>query len=162
MLYDGGGRRLVLGLKHADRLDLAPALAEWMVPRAIPLLSDDTLIAPVPVHWRRLFKRRYNQAAVLANALAGMVDRSVCPDLLARVRQTESQDGKGVDARYANVADAFAVTKRHRGKLAGRDVLLVDDVMTSGATLEACTQACLDAGAEQVCVIALARVTRHG
>lgn len=162
MQYEDGGRRLVLGLKHADRLDLAPALAGWMAPRAAGLLTEDTLIAPVPAHWRRLFARRYNPAAVLANALARAVERPVCPDLLTRTRRTETQDAKGAEARYANVDGAFSVTPRHRAGLAGRDVLLVDDVMTSGATLDACAQTCLAVGARQVCVIALARVARHG
>lgn len=162
MLYRGGGRRLVLGLKHADRLDLAPAMAGWMAARAGPLVQDDTLIAPVPAHWWRFFRRRYNQAAVLAQALAARMDRPVFPDLLVRRRATKAQDGMGPDARYANLADAITVTPRHADALACQRVLLVDDVMTSGATLDACARACLAAGAAEISVMVLARVTRDG
>lgn len=162
MLYEGGARRLVLGLKHGDRLDLAPALANWMAQRAGPLITPNTLIAPVPSHWWRLLRRRYNQAAALGNAVAKRLDLPVCPDLLTRKRHTETQDGKSPDARFANVENAFVVTPRHKAALAGRDVLLIDDVMTSGATLDACARVCLEAGAEQVSVMALARVKRDG
>ncbi len=162
MLYRGGGRRLVLGLKHADRLDLVPAMAGWMAARAAPLVRADTLVAPVPSHWWRLFRRRYNQAAVLALAFAARVDRPVCPDLMVRRRATRVQDGMGPDDRFANLADAITVAPRHAPGLAGRHVLLVDDVMTSGATLDACARACVAAGAAEISVMVLARVTRDG
>ena len=160
MLYDGGARRLVLALKHGDRLDMVPALAGWMAVQAVPLLRETTLVAPVPAHWRRLFKRRYNQAAVLANALAARVDRPVCPDLLIRLRPTAPQDHKSVEARFADLAGAFAVAPRRASRLNGADLLLVDDVMTSGATLDGCARAALAAGAANVRVIVLARVAR--
>jgi predicted amidophosphoribosyltransferase len=162
MLYRGGGRRLVLGLKHADRLDLAPAMAGWMAARAGPLIAPDTLVAPVPAHWWRFFRRRYNQAAVLAQALGARTCRPAVPDLLLRRRATKVQDGMGPDARYANLADAITVNPRHCGVIAGRPVMLVDDVMTSGATLDACARACLAAGAAEISVMVLARVTRDG
>lgn len=160
MLYDGGARRLVLGLKHGDRLDLVPSLAKWMAVRCAPLVGADTVVAPVPVHWRRLLSRRYNQASVLSNALAKRMGLSCRPDLLQRFRSTQVQDGMGVEARFANLADSVRVPERHRTGLAGRQVLLVDDVMTSGATLDVCTRACLQAGADQVNVMTLARVVR--
>lgn len=162
MLYRDGGRRLVLGLKHADRLDLAPSMAGWMAARAGPLVHADTLVAPVPAHWWRLFRRRYNQAAVLSLGFAARIDRPVCPDLLVRHRATRVQDGMDPDARYANLADAITVMPRHRALVTGRRVLLVDDVMTSGATLDACARACLAAGAAEISVMVLARVTRDG
>lgn len=160
MLYDGGARRLVLGLKHGDRLDLVPSLARWMAARAAPLITPETLVVPVPVHWRRLLARRYNQAAVLARALARELAVPDCPDLLTRTRRTQPHEGMGPEARFANVADAFRVTARHRSRLAGRRVLLIDDVMTSGATLSECAAACLAAGATQVEVVVLARAVR--
>jgi ComF family protein len=162
MLYRDGARRLLLALKHGDRLDLAPTLAGWMASRAGPLLTERTLVVPVPAHWWRLFRRRYNQAAVLATGLARRLDQPVCPDLLMRRRRTDTQDGKSPDARFANVDGAFAVAPRHRALLQGRDILLIDDVMTSGATLDACARTCLSGGARQVSVMALARVTRDG
>ncbi len=160
MLYGGGARRLVLGLKHGDRLDLAPALAGWMAARAGPLLGEGALIVPVPVHWRRLLARRYNQAAVLGNALGRMTGRPVCPDLLQRVRATPPQDGMSVAERIDNLSGAIRLAPRHVGLPAGRTVLLVDDVMTSGATLDACARVLLAAGAEKVRVLVLARVVR--
>jgi len=160
MLYAAGARRLVLGLKHGDRLELAPAMARWMAMRADPVVSADTLIVPVPVHWRRLVARRYNQAAVLANALARELGRPCLPDLLRRDRATPSQDGRSVEDRYRNVAGAIRVAPRHAASVAGRSVLILDDVMTSGATFDACVRCCLAAGARRVCVIALARVTK--
>lgn len=162
MLYRDMARKLVLGLKHGDRLDLVPAMAGWMARSARPLLTDHTLVAPVPAHWTRMFRRRYNQAAVLGNALARNVGRPVCPDLLTRLRRTETQDGKSPEARTANLSGAIGVSPRHADRIAGRDVLIVDDVMTTGATFAACAQACLDAGAREVRVIALARVARDG
>lgn len=160
MLYADGARRLILGLKHGDRVDLAPALAGWMAARAEPLLEPDTLIVPVPLHWRRLFARRYNQAGLLANHLGREVDREVCPDLLERTRKTAPQDGMGVDARFENLSGAIRVAPRHLKRIQDRPILLVDDVMTSGATLATCTEACHAAGSGQVCVIVLARVCR--
>ncbi|OSP54670.1 ComF family protein [Pseudoruegeria sp. SK021] len=160
MVYDGGTRRLVLALKHGDRLDLVPAVSGWMAARAGPLLDADTLVVPVPVHWRRLLRRRYNQAAVLALALAKRLGLPCVPDLLRRARATPVQDGMGVEARYANLDGAIKVTDRYGRLLNGRSVLLVDDVMTSGATLSVCAEVCVRAGAAQVNVLTLARVVR--
>lgn len=160
MLYDGGARRLALALKHGDRLDMVPALAGWLAVQARPLLRGNTLLVPVPAHWRRLFRRRYNQAAVLANALGALVDRRVCPDLLIRRRPTTPQEDKSVEARFQDLEGAFAVNPRRAGLLAGTDLLVVDDVMTSGATLDGCTRAALAGGAATVRVLVLARVSR--
>lgn len=161
MLYEGGARRLVLALKHGDRAELAPALAGWMASRAGPLIAEDTVIAPVPLHWRRLFTRRYNQSALLAAHVARRIGRPVCPDLLRRLRRTPPQDGMGVEARFENIAGAISVAPRHAERIEGHPVLLIDDVMTSGATLAACSEACLAAEASRVCVLVLARVARN-
>ena len=160
MLYGGGARRLVLALKHGDRLDLAPALAGWMAARAGPMLGEGVLVVPVPVHWRRLVSRRYNQAAVLANALGRAAGVEVCPDLLQRIRPTPPQDGMTVAQRIDNVAGAIRLNPRQAARAPGRTVLLVDDVMTSGATLAACARVLLAAGASEVRVLVLARVVR--
>lgn len=160
MLYSGTGRKLVLAMKHADRTDLARPAADWLMRAAGPILQPDMLVAPVPLHWWRLFRRRYNQAALLSAGLARRAALDHCPDLLARARHTGSQDGRGRDGRFANVQGVFRVPQRHRARIAGRHVLLVDDVMTSGATLAACAEAALSAGARAVSVCVMARVAK--
>ncbi len=160
MLYHDNGRKLVLALKHGDRMDLARPAAGWMHRVAAPLIAADTLVAPVPLHWLRLLKRRYNQAALLSGALARLADVAHCPDLLTRRRNTRSQEGRDREGRFANMAQAIAVNPARSWQVQDRPVLLVDDVMTSGATLAACTQACYDAGASKVSVVVLARVAK--
>ena len=160
MLYRDNGRRLVLAFKHGDRGDLAPALAAWMHRAGAPLLTEEMLVAPVPLHWWRLARRRYNQAALLSGRIAQLAGMPHCPDLLRRLRATPTQDGRNREARFANLDGALAVAPRRRALAQGRAVLLVDDVFTSGATLAAAAEACLAAGAARVRVLALARVAR--
>lgn len=160
ILYSDTGRKLVLALKHGDRQEIARPAGLWLAQAAQALLTQNTLIAPVPLHWVRMIKRRYNQSALLAKTLAARVERPMCPDLLQRYRRTPSLDGLGREARFRTLDNAIRVHPRRRHRLMGRPVLLVDDVMTSGATLAACTQACLDAGSGPVCVVTLARVTK--
>jgi ComF family protein len=158
VLYRGAGRRIVLALKHGDRLDMVRPLAGWMARAGRELLQETDLIVPVPLHWRRLLMRRYNQSAELARGLARASGRPVVVDLLTRRRATTPQEGMGRDARAANQADAFAVTPRRAAQLQGRAVLMIDDVLTSGATLSACAECLRAAGACRVDVLALARV----
>ncbi len=160
MLYAGRARQIVLGLKHHDRQDLARPAARWMARVAAPLIRPDMLVAPIPLHWLRFALRRYNQAALLSSRLARELSLAHCPDLLLRCRATGSQDGRGRMGRFANVADAFEPHPRHVHKMAGRDILLVDDVMTAGATFAAAAETCLAHGAASVRVLALARVAR--
>lgn len=159
-LYQGNGRKLVLALKHGDRTDLARALGDWMARTARPLLRADTLIVPVPLHWTRLLTRRYNQSALLAQRLGVVLGLPVCPDALLRRRRTATLDGKSRDDRFAALQGALAPHPRRLARVRGRAVLLVDDVMTSGATLAAGTEALKRAGAREVSVLALARVTK--
>lgn len=160
LLYRDTGRKMVLALKHGDRLDLARPAGRWLARSAAPMIGPDTLAAPVPLHWLRLLRRRYNQAALLSTALARAAGIAHCPDLLQRTRLTSTQDGRGRDARFANVQGAIRVHPGRAARLRGRPVLLVDDVMTSGATLAAAAEACLAAGAAQVSVVVLARVAK--
>lgn len=162
LVYKDRGRQLVLALKHGDRHEILHPAAKWMARAAQPLLTPNMLIAPVPLHWLRMMKRTYNQAALLSAALAREVGHAHCPDLLQRPRQTPSLNGLGHDERFATLDRAIIVHPKRKHRIAGRDVLLVDDVMTSGATLSAATQACHGAGASRVCVLTLARVAKDG
>lgn len=157
LVYAGAGRRMVLGLKHGDRLDMVGPLAGWMAAAGRELVEEAELVAPVPLHWLRLFRRRYNQSAELGRALSRRAGRRFVPDLLTRRRATAPQSG-GREARASNQEGAFALTRRHADGVAGRRVLLVDDVMTSGATLSACADVLRAGGAAGVDVLALARV----
>jgi len=164
MSYEGSGRRLVLALKHGDRLDLVPMLAGWMLRAGPDLVREADLILPVPLHWRRLLTRRFNQAAELARGVARAGGRRgvYAPRLLRRIRATPTQDGRNRAARLANLAGAIALAPGAERRLAGRRVLLIDDVMTTGATLDACARACLAGGAAAVDVLVSALVPFEG
>jgi ComF family protein len=161
-VYGGAARRAILAFKHGDRLDMARPLAGWLAASGGDLLREADLLAPVPLHWRRLMRRRYNQAAELARRLGRISGKAVAPDLLVRSRQTTPQERMTRGERHANQAGAIAVSRRRAGRVAGAAVLLIDDVMTSGATLSACADACREAGAARVDVLVLARVAGDG
>lgn len=156
--YNEAARRLILPLKHGDRTELAAPLARHMARAGVALLDEAEVIVPVPLHPRRLFLRRYNQAALLAARLGRLAGRAVVPDALRRVRRTPSLGELGAAARRAVLEGAIRVAPRARPRIEGRRVLLVDDVLTSGATAGACAEALLAAGAVRVEVLAVARV----
>lgn len=158
MRYDDHSRHLVLALKHGDRLQLAPTLAQWMRRAGAELLAGADLVMPVPLHWTRLFARRYNQAAILAHAIAKADGSSVATDCLIRRRRTPPQGRKNAVARRRNVAGAFAVRRPEMVK--GKRVVLIDDVLTTGATVEECARVLKRAGAARVDILALARTVR--
>lgn len=157
LIYGGYARNMILAFKHGDRPEIARPAARWMVQAVREILVPDMLVAPVPLHWSRLLKRRYNQSALLARALSEEIQHEFCPDLLKRTRRTPMLDHLGTEARFETLASVIRVHRPRVGKLNNRPVLLVDDVMTSGATLTACAKACLDAGAREVRVVAMAR-----
>lgn len=160
LVYSGNAKRLVLALKHGDRTDLAKPASVWMAKAAGPMIDKNTVVVPIPIHWRRMIKRRYNQAALLAHGAARNYDVKFEPRALVRTRPTAVHENMGLDARFANMAGAIAPNGRHGQKLADKSVVLVDDVMTSGATLAAATEACHAAGASRVSVLVLARVAK--
>jgi ComF family protein len=159
--YDEASKGLILGFKHGDRLDQAPAFARWLERTGRDLLDAADLIVPVPLHRWRLWKRRYNQAAVLAMRLSALSGVVCDPLALERKRPTPSQGAMtSAKARRRNVLAAFRVPKGSLEAIRDRRVLLVDDVFTTGATLDACARALKRSGAAEVNALTLARVVR--
>jgi ComF family protein len=156
--YDEIARAMVHALKYGDRLDLAPVMARWMARAGGELLADAEVIVPVPLHWRRMWARRFNQSATLAKLLAAGRDLPVSFTALKRVKATPQQVGLSKSERATNVQGAFRVAPAGKAEIARRHVVLVDDVLTSGATVDACSRALLRAGARQVDVLIFARV----
>lgn len=156
--YDDIARAIVHALKYGDRLDLAPVMARWMARAGTDLLADAEVVVPVPLHWRRMWARRFNQSAALAKLVADSRAVPVSYTALKRVKATPQQVGLSKAERAANVQGAFRVDASGKIKIARRHVVLVDDVLTSGATVDACSRALLRAGARQVDVLVFARV----
>ena len=160
LLYRDTGRKLVLALKHGDRQEIAKPAALWMAEAVRGCIAPDTLIAPIPLHWARMVKRRYNQSALLARALARQLQMECSLDLLKRIKNTRSLDGQSREERHETLQDAIRVNARLSDLVQGRPILLVDDVMTSGATLGAATQSLQQAQSGPVRIVTLARVAK--
>lgn len=160
LAYDNAVRPLIVDFKHGDRTGVAPALGRWLARAAAELMAEADCVVPVPLHRRRLFERRYNQSALLANALGRASGLPVRHGLLVRRRATVSQGHLSPSARRRNVKGAFAPGEGGRPAIAGLRVLLVDDVFTTGATVEECARVLMRAGATHVDVVTLARVVR--
>ncbi|MGD9510582.1 MAG: double zinc ribbon domain-containing protein [Geminicoccaceae bacterium] len=157
--YDQGSARLILRYKRGGRLEGVPLFARWMHHAGDELLVETDLILPVPLHRWRLLRRGFNQSAMLAKQLSILSDRPWSPGILLRQRATRSQQGLGAAARQENIrSSAFRI--RSPDRVAGARILLVDDVLTTGATVSACTAVLRRAGAAAVDVLALARVVR--
>lgn len=162
MRYNEGSTRLIHRFKYNDRMEAAPAFARWLVRAGADLLAEADMVAPVPLHKRRLFSRRFNQSAELSRAVAHLAGIACAPGLLVRVRATRPQVGLSGDARRRNVAGAFRLAPGAAPLVKDRRVVLIDDVMTTGATAEACARVLVAAGAAQVSVLCLARVVPAG
>ena len=156
--YDDIARTLVHAFKYGDRLDLAPTMGRWMAAAGRELLAEADAIVPVPLHWRRQWARRFNQSALLAEIIAKASGVAVTHRALRRIKATPQQVGLSQAARAENVQGAFRVPPDGKADVAGRRLLLIDDVLTSGATMDACARALLRAGAAQVDALTFARV----
>ena len=157
-LYGDLSRKIVASLKFSDRTDLAPWMAKWMVVSGSALLSDCDLIVPVPLHSRRLLKRRFNQSAELGRYIAKDSGLPFRPEALVRKKNTKQQTGLGEKERARNVSGAFVVPAEKCIDVAERRVLVVDDVYTTGATVKAACRALKRAGATAVDVLVFAKV----
>ncbi|MCA0200396.1 MAG: ComF family protein [Proteobacteria bacterium] len=155
-IYDAHSRPLVLKLKHGDRTDMAVHLARWLQRSGREVLGTADVLVPVPLHRWRLLMRAYNQSALLAHAVGKLSGKAVAADVLIRTKSTPPQGGLSRKERRRNVAKAFGV--RDAARIENKRVLLIDDVLTSGATANACALTLMQAGAAAVDVLALARV----
>lgn len=156
--YDDIARALVHGLKYGDRLELAPTMGRWMAEAGRELTAHADALIPVPLHWRRLWIRRFNQSALLAEAVSETSGLPVLHDVLRRARATPQQVGLARRERAANVQAAFRVIPDGKALIRGKRLVLIDDVLTSGATADACARALHRAGAVNVDVIVFACV----
>jgi ComF family protein len=156
--YDDVARTLVHALKYGDRLDLAPAMGRWMARAGREVLAEADALVPIPLHWRRLWARRFNQSTLLAQSIARQTGLPVADAVLKRVKATAQQVGLSQSERALNVQGAFRVPPDAKAEVVGRRLVLVDDVLTSGATSDACARALLRAGAGRVDVVVFARV----
>jgi ComF family protein len=158
MRFSDVARDLVHLLKYGDRLDLVRPFAIWMTRAGGELLREADALVPVPLHWTRLFQRRFNQSAELARGISRQTKVAVIDDVLARVRATPPQVGLARDERAKNVHGAFSIDKSARGQVKGKRIILIDDVLTTGATANACARVLRRAGASRIDVLTLARV----
>lgn len=158
MRFSDVARDLVHLLKYGDRLDLVKPFANWMKRAGAEILSEADALVPVPLHWTRLFQRRFNQSAELSRAIAKGRDIEVIDDVLTRVRATPPQVGLAREERAKNVHGAFSVEKAITPKIKAKRIVLIDDVLTTGATANACARVLRKAGAARVDVLTLARV----
>lgn len=157
-IYNDASRKLVLAYKHGRKVALARLLARMIVARLPDQAGEPPLLVPVPLHRWRLWSRGFNQAALLAEELARAGRGDLLVDGLVRVNRTPSLGGLGRASREKALENAIEVRASRRGRIAGSDVILVDDVLTSGATSDACTSCLLDAGANSVRIACFARV----
>lgn len=157
LVYDDASRTMIMRLKHGDELHIVPSFVPFLRQAGAVLLARADALVPVPLHRWRLFKRRYNQSALMANALAASMNIAVLPEALVRTRPTPTQGARDRKERFKNVKGAFAV--KNTEAVEGKTLVLIDDVLTTGATASECAKVLLAAGAARVDVLTLARVT---
>lgn len=160
VVYDDASRPLILAFKHGDQPSLVRVFTPWLKLCGQDILNDADIIVPVPLHWLRLLKRRYNQSALLARSLSREMSVLYGADVLQRVRSTPPQGTLSRLDRLKNVRHAFAVKEKYSGVVKDKKIILIDDVYTTGATIHECCDVLLRAGAAQVFVLTLARVEK--
>ena len=161
LTYDDGSKPMILAFKHGDAIHIHTTLAPLLRALGTDFLTPDSVLVPVPLHWTRLIKRRYNQAAILAQEVAKLACVACWPDALIRTRSTPPQGHKNAKDRHKNVAGAFDINSAYCTLLKDKAVILIDDVFTTGATLEECAKVLKSGGAKTVHILTLARVVRE-
>ena len=160
--YNDTSRDLILGFKHADKLHIVEAFVPWMMTAGRKMLKDADMLIPVPLHRRRLLSRRYNQAAILSDALSRKTNIPSYPLAMRRTRSTQSQGHLTAGERHKNVKEAFDLHPAYTSRIKGKTVILIDDVYTTGATVKECTKTLRKSSADDVHILTLARVVREG
>ncbi|MEO0412703.1 MAG: ComF family protein [Pseudomonadota bacterium] len=158
LVYEAMARSLILQFKHGDRLGHARLLGTLMAGQIMQFGLENPLIVPIPLHRRRLMRRRFNQSALLARVISKQIEAQLDLFTLVRVRATPMQQGLNSNQRRENVRAAFGLRRGREGFVKGRNIILVDDVLTTGATAEACCKPLRKAGAARICVLTAARV----
>ncbi len=160
--YNDASRNLILGFKHGDKTHIVSSFVPWLMRTGVDIINEADYLIPVPLHHKRLISRRYNQAALIAGELSNSTNVPHLPMAMKRVRSTPSQGCLSQDDRRKNVSQAFDVAEKHKSDLGGKVIILVDDVYTTGATVNECARILLKYGAKKVHVLTLARVVNEG
>lgn len=160
LIYDDASRDLILGFKHGDKTHAVVSMVPWLRMAGQDFWHETDVIVPVPLSRWRLWRRRYNQAALMAQVIGKAVQKEVVVDAIVRTRSTPTQGHLKAKERADNVRNAFALNARRADRLKGKTVVLIDDVYTTGSTVKECTKALLNGGVSRVFVLSLARVVR--
>ena len=160
LVYDDASRSLILAFKHGDQTHLTVTFAPWLKTAARSMIDTADVIIPVPLHWMRLIRRRYNQSALLGHALGNLAGKPCWPDALIRRKNTPTQGHLNSRQRQENVRKAFVLKPDYADLVRDKRIILIDDVYTTGATVEECVKVLSSAGAQRVDVVTLARVVR--
>lgn len=155
--YNAKARSMILALKRHDRHDLIAPFAHWMLRRGADIFPPSPVLIPIPLHWQRQWRRRFNQSALIAQKMAQMAGLECCLDGLKKCRRTPELKDHTAEERRKLLHASMAINPARAGCVVGRAVVLVDDVFTSGATFSEAARVCLEAGAKTVSVISLAR-----